>query len=67
MDFGVSDMPLAPGELAKYGLVQFPLVIGGVVPVVNIDGVKQGELHFSGGPRRHLSRKNYQLERSGVA
>jgi len=48
VDFGVSDTPLTPNELAKYGLLQFPLVIGGVVPVVNIDGVKPGDLHFSG-------------------
>ena len=39
VDFGVSDIPLAPGELVKYGLRQFPLFIGGVVPVVNIEGV----------------------------
>jgi len=48
VDFGVSDIPLAPGELVKYGLRQFPLFIGGVVPVVNIEGVKPGELRFSG-------------------
>ena len=48
VDFGASDMPLTPGELAKYGLLQFPLVIGGVVPVVNVEGVRSGEIRFSG-------------------
>lgn len=40
VDFGASDMPLKPDELAKLGLGQFPVVIGGVVPVINIDGVE---------------------------
>ena len=48
VDFGASDMPLEPLELSKLGMVQFPLVIGGVVPVVNIDGVKPGEIRFTG-------------------
>lgn len=48
VDFGASDMPLKPEELDKLGLGQFPLVIGGVVPVVNIDGVKPGEMRFTG-------------------
>jgi len=48
VDFGASDMPMKPEELAKLGLGQFPLVIGGVVPVVNIDGIKPGELRFTG-------------------
>ena len=39
VDFGASDMPLDREELAKDGLVQFPTVIGGVVPVVNIEGI----------------------------
>ena len=42
VDFGASDAPLKPEELAKDGLVQFPTVIGGVVPVVNVPGVKPG-------------------------
>lgn len=49
VDFGASDMPLRPDELAKAGLGQFPLVIGGVVPVVNIDGIGPGQLRFTGG------------------
>ncbi|MBI3452419.1 MAG: phosphate ABC transporter substrate-binding protein PstS [Rhodospirillales bacterium] len=48
VDFGASDMPLKPDELAKAGLVQFPTVMGGVVPVVNIAGVKPGELKLTG-------------------
>ena len=44
VDFGASDKPLKPEELAKNSLLQFPAVIGGVVPVVNISGVKAGEL-----------------------
>jgi phosphate transport system substrate-binding protein len=48
VDFGASDKPLASNELAASGLAQFPIVIGGVVPVVNIDGVAPGQLRFSG-------------------
>ncbi len=44
VDFGASDKPLKPEELAKDNLIQFPAVIGGVVPVVNIAGIKAGEL-----------------------
>jgi phosphate transport system substrate-binding protein len=46
--FAASDKPLAPDELAAAGLMQFPLVIGGVVPVVNLEGVKPGELKLTG-------------------
>ena len=48
VDFGASDKPLEPAELDKEGLVQFPMVIGGVVPVFNITGVKAGELKLTG-------------------
>jgi phosphate transport system substrate-binding protein len=48
VDFGASDAPLKPEDLAKDGLVQFPTVIGGVVPVVNIAGVKPGQLRLNG-------------------
>jgi len=47
VDFGASDEPLAPGELEKHGLIQFPLVIGGVVPVHNIQGVAKGQLKLT--------------------
>ena len=47
--FGASDMPLKPEELAKDGLAQFPTVLGGVVPVVNLPGIaagsRRGQLH----------------------
>src|SRR2546427_11011689 len=42
--FGATDAPLKGDELDKYGLIQFPMVMGGIVPVVNIEGVKPGEL-----------------------
>ena len=46
VDFGASDAPLPPEQLAKDRLLQFPAVIGGVVPVVNIPGVKPGEMRL---------------------
>ena len=48
VDFGSSDAPLKPEELAKHGLAQFPSVIGGVVPVVNIAGVPSGAMKLDG-------------------
>ncbi len=48
VDFGASDMPLKDDELAKKGQLQFPTVIGGVVPVVNIQGVTPGQLKLTG-------------------
>jgi phosphate transport system substrate-binding protein len=48
VDFGASDAPLKPEDLAKDNLMQFPTVIGGVVPVVNIAGVKPGQLRLNG-------------------
>lgn len=46
--FGASDAPLKGAELEKFGLVQFPMVMGGIVPVVNLDGIKGGELVIDG-------------------
>ena len=46
--FGASDMPLKPEDLEKNGLIQFPTVMGGVVPVVNIPGIKSGDLVIDG-------------------
>ena len=46
--FGASDMPLKPDELKEAGLVQFPMIIGGVVPVVNVKGVKAGQITLDG-------------------
>ncbi|MDB5900163.1 MAG: putative type phosphate transport system, periplasmic component [Ramlibacter sp.] len=46
--FGASDMPLKDEELAKKGQIQFPTVIGGVVPVINIKGIAPGQLRLNG-------------------
>ena len=48
VDFGSSDAPLKPEELAKYGLAQFPSVMGGVVPVVNLAGIQSGAMKLDG-------------------
>ncbi|CAM3884041.1 phosphate ABC transporter substrate-binding protein PstS [Roseateles saccharophilus] len=48
VDFGASDMPLKDEDLAKDGLLQFPTVIGGVVPVVNIKGIAAGQIKLTG-------------------
>jgi phosphate transport system substrate-binding protein len=48
VDFGASDMPLSQAELTADGLTQFPAIVGGVVPVVNLDGIKPGQLKLSG-------------------
>jgi len=48
VDFGATDMPLKDEELAKDGLIQFPTVIGGVVPVVNIKGIQPGQIKMTG-------------------
>src|SRR3569833_1498659 len=46
--FGASDKPLVPTELNESGLLQFPTVIGGVVPIVNLPGVQPGQIHLTG-------------------
>src|SRR5699024_9914790 len=48
VDFGASDAPLKPKALNKRGLMQFPMIMGGIVPVVNIPGVKAGKLRLTG-------------------
>ena len=48
VDFGASDAPLKSDELREAGLIQFPMVIGGVVPIFNIKGVGAGELRLTG-------------------
>ena len=48
VDFGASDMPLTDEQLAKDGLVQWPTAVGGIVPVVKIDGIKSNELKLNG-------------------
>ena len=46
--FGATDKPLPPTELAQAGLAQFPIVIGAVIPVVSIPGIKPGQMRFTG-------------------
>src|ERR1700712_2782478 len=46
--FGASDKPLKAAELTKASLVQWPMVMGGIVPVVNLEGVKPGDITFDG-------------------
>src|SRR3989440_1349900 len=46
--FGASDMPLKPEEVKQAGLVQFPMIIGGVVPAVNVKGVQPGQMVLDG-------------------
>jgi phosphate transport system substrate-binding protein len=48
IDFGASDAPLKAEDLTKFGLGQFPVVVGGIVPVVNIDGVQAGQVKLDG-------------------
>ncbi len=48
VDFGASDMPLKPEDLEKRGLMQFPTVIGGDVPVVNLKGIAPGQMQITG-------------------
>lgn len=48
VDFGATDKPLASEELAASGLAQFPVVVGGVVPVINIPGSHPGQVKFNG-------------------
>jgi phosphate transport system substrate-binding protein len=48
VDFGATDAPLTSGELAGSQLMQFPVVVGGVVPVINITGIKPGRLRLTG-------------------
>src|SRR5207247_1317147 len=48
VDFGASDMPLKPEDLQAAGLMQFPAIIGGVVPVINLEGVAPGAMRLTG-------------------
>ncbi|MFP5405501.1 MAG: phosphate ABC transporter substrate-binding protein PstS, partial [Gammaproteobacteria bacterium] len=48
VDFGASDDPMKGEDLAKSGLLQFPAVIGGILPVINVEGVQPGQLRLSG-------------------
>ena len=48
VDFGASDAPLTKEELDAAGLIQFPMIIGGVVPVLNVEGIQPGQLKLTG-------------------
>ena len=48
VDFGATDAPLKADELAAAGLVQFPTVLGGVVPIINVEGVRPGDIQLTG-------------------
>jgi len=48
VDFGASDMPLAAAELNTAGLIQFPAIMGGVVPIVNLPGIAPGQMKLTG-------------------
>ncbi len=48
VDFGASDAPMKPEELDKYGMIQWPQIMGGVVPVVNLPGIESGKIHLDG-------------------
>ena len=48
VDFGASDQPLSSEELAESNLAQFPIVIGGIVPVINVTGIEPGKLRLTG-------------------
>ena len=48
VDFGISDMPMRPADLAEAGLVQFPIVFGGIVVAINLDGVGDEQLRLTG-------------------
>jgi len=48
VDFGTTDKPVSPQELQAAGLCQFPIVVGGVVPVVNLPGIAAGQMRFTG-------------------
>jgi len=48
VDFGATDAPMKGDELTATGLVQFPTVLGGVVPILNVEGIRPGELQLTG-------------------
>ena len=65
VDFGASDMPLMPEDLEAHGLVQWPLIMGGVVPVVNLEGHRAGEMKLTGTVLAESSSVRSPMERSG--
>lgn len=48
VDFAVSDAPLVDSQLLRDGMMQFPLVIGAIIPVINVEGIAPGQMHLTG-------------------
>jgi phosphate transport system substrate-binding protein len=65
VDFGASDMPLKSEELRRLGVVQFPIVIGGIVAVVNVDGIGPGDIQITGPVLADIFLGNPELVGSG--
>ena len=63
--FGASDMPLMPKDVEKNNFVQFPIINGAVVPLLNLPGIKPGADLRRPDARECVSRRNHQVERSG--
>ena len=64
--FGASDQPLKVADLQETGLVQWPQIMGAIVPVVNLDGIKPGDLVLDGKTlAADLSRQDHEMERPG--
>ena len=64
VDFGASDAPFKPEELDKADLMQFPVVMGAVVPVINLDGIKAGQLKLTPRPPGgHVPREDQEVGR----
>ena len=64
--FGATDAPLSGEDLDKDGLVQFPAIIGGTVPVLNLDGFKPGELRITGAVLAEMFMGKIAARSSGV-
>ena len=62
--FGATDAPLKGAQLDKDGLIQFPMVMGGIVPVINVEGIKPGEIVIDGpDARQDFPRRDQELGR----
>ena len=66
VDFGSTDAPMTPAELAESNLGQFPSVVGGVVPVVNLEGITSGQLRLSGPVLADIYLGNIKIGRAHV-
>ncbi len=67
VDFGASDKPLKPEDLNAAGLYQFPTVMGGVVPVMNLPGIRPGQIKLTGALLADIyPRQDQEVERPGA-